>query len=208
MPGGVDRVGRRARRERHRDQRVAGRGVVGERARRRAARRRRLPAATPPSSAARRAAASRSRSACTVAAGIAPRDRVVHGQPTRAAAQVRGERAIEIADARRREARMTMPGRAEPALRSAGRDERGRRADRASTASRPSTVVTDAARDACDRRDARDAGLAVDEHRATPALTLRRAPVLDREDAEPLAQHEQQRLAGRRVDDDRAAVAA
>ena len=68
--------------------------------------------------------------------------------------------------------------------------------------------MTDASVDARDRRHARDARLAVDEHRATPALTLRRAPVLGRHDAEPLAQHVQQRLApfDVGVDDDRGAV--
>ena len=58
------------------------------------------------------------------------------------------------------------------------------------------------ARDPRDRRDARDPRLAVDEHRAAPALSLRRAPVLRRDDPEPLAQHREQRLAGRDLDVD------
>ena len=46
------------------------------------------------------------------------------------------------------------------------------------SASSPSSVVTARARDPGDGRHARDAGLAVDEHRAAPALALRCAAVL------------------------------
>ena len=69
-------------------------------------------------------------------------------------------------------------GRAEPALRSAARDERvdervaNRRVE-------PTDGRHLAPRHAERGGDARDARLAVDEHRATPALALRRASVLD-----------------------------
>ena len=55
-----------------------------------------------------------------------------------------------------------------------------------------------AAVDARDRGDARDVWLAVDQHRAAAALTLRRAAVLHREHTEALAEHREERLAGRR----------
>ncbi len=61
-------------------------------------------------------------------------------------------------------------------------------------------------RDPLHRCDAGDPGCAVDEHRAASALTLRRTAVLHREDAEPLAEHRQERLAGRHRDVDRRPV--
>ena len=83
---------------------------------------------------------------------------------------------------------------------------------RAARSSRTAAIETvdgrhRAAGDARRGRDARDAWFAVDEHRAAAALTLRRAPVLRRDDAEALAQHREQRLAGRGVDLDLLAVA-
>ena len=75
-------------------------------------------------------------------------------------------------------------------------------------ASSPSIVVTARPSTRAAGCDARDARLAVDEHRATTALTLRRAPVLGRHDTEPFAQHVQQRFAALDVgvDRDRRAV--
>ena len=51
-------------------------------------------------------------------------------------------------------------------------------------------------RDPRGRGDARDPRIAVDEHGATATLTLRRAAVFDRDDAELLPQHREERLAG------------
>ena len=107
---------------------------------------------------------------------------------------MRGERAVDVARRAFPAKRMTIPGvqnpHCDPPV-----------ATNAAAASARAVVVEPFDRrdraplDARGRRDARDARLTVDEHRATSALTLRRAPVLGRHDPEPLAQDVQQRLA-------------
>ena len=194
--GAAPRPGRRAARRRRRSRRPPGARATPTRC------------DAPPSSAARRAAASRSRAG---AAGGAPSTAVVDGLPAGAAAQVRGEGAVEVDPAglalrRGRGQSHHDPRRAEPALRTTGRDE----ARREIVAHRGLETLDRQhrpARDARHGRDARDARLAVDQHRATPALTLRCAPVLGRDHTEPLAQHREQRLAGRHLDLDLVAVA-
>jgi hypothetical protein len=106
---------------------------------------------------------------------------------------VRSQRPIEIARPRAARAHHD-PRRAEAALRSPGRDERR------------GHPVTIRGCETFDRRHrppldargggyARDSGIPVDQHRATPALALRRAAVLHGHETEALAQHRQERLA-------------
>ena len=113
-------------------------------------------------------------------------------EPAGAAAQMSGQRAIDVPHAPAREAHDDS-WRAEATLRAAGRDEGSRER------------VPKIARQAFDRRHcpthdprhrryAGDAGLAVDEHCAASALTLRSATVLGRGDPEPFPQHVQERL--------------
>ena len=200
------------RRERHRDQRVARRGVVGEAAAPAAARRhrpagRRRPRARP----ARGGVEVATRRAGTASS---PRtlDRLVDRLPSGAAAEVRRERAVDVGAAvacRERSAPRPAPG--SPACRT--RTATAPVATNASASrsravgSSPSSVVTDAAGDPLDRGDARDPRLAVDEHGAAAALALRRAAVLHRHDPEPLAQHVEERFARFALDVDGCAVA-
>ena len=139
-------------------------------------------------------------------------DRLVHGLPAGAPAEVRGEGAVEVHAAAscpelvRRATRTRIPGvqkpHCEPPVATKLAASRSRTA-----ASRPSTVVTARPSTARRGRDARDARFAVDQHRAAAALALGRAPVLHREHAEALAQDREQRLAGRGVDLDLLVVA-
>ena len=202
---GLDRVGAPTRRQRHRDQRVARRGVVGER---RAAERHveidALRAARLP---ARRAgaAASRSRAAVATARPSPTASRTV-SQPVHRHRCAASARSTSRARVRPRTASRSPACRTRTAIRRSRRTRRPR-ASRAGSSS-PSIVVTARPSTRAIGRHARDARLTVDEHGATAALTLRRAPVLGRHDAEPLAQHVQQRLAPLDVgvDDDRRAV--
>ena len=115
-------------------------------------------------------------------------DRFVHGLPSGAPAQVRGERTVEVDAARlapglRGRDPHEDPGRAEPALRTAARHEPGREV----VAHRAVEPVDGRHRPAGDARRGRDAGdawFAVDQDRAAPALALGRAPVLHREHAQ------------------------
>ena len=138
-------------------------------------------------------------------------DRFVHGLPPGAPAQVRGQSTVEV------DASCLPPGlrgrdphedagRAEPALRTAGRHEPGREV----VAHRGVDPVDGRHRPAVDARRGRDAGdarFAVDQDRAAPALALGRAPVLHREHAQSLAQHREQRLPRDGVDLDLLTVA-
>ena len=196
--------------QRHRDQRVAGRGVVGEPA---VAQRH---AGTDPLAdtalerGPSRPAASRSRSAERARAGapsIASYTvcQPVHRHRCAARARSRSTRRVLPLGLRGRDPHED-PGRAEPALRAAGGHEPGREVV-AHRAVEPVDGRHRPAVDARGRRDARDARFAVDQHRAAPALALRRAPVLHRDDAESLAQHREQRLARDGVDLDLLTVA-
>ena len=73
--------------------------------------------------------------------------------------------------------------------------------------SSPSTVVTARPSTRAAGRDARDARLAVDQHRAAPALALRAHPSFTESTPEALAQHREQRLARVGVDLDLLTVA-
>ena len=184
----LDRIGGRSRRERHRHERVARRGVVGEgRAAERHAEIDALRTARLERGSVRggfEIAGDRVRS---MLAG-----QRTYGEPTGAAAQVRGERSVEVAG----------PAAGEP-HHDAGRAE-SRTASRRSprTRSRRSPGPTRRALRWSSRRPiercgrhARDARLTVDEHGAATALALRSAPVLGRGDPEALSQHVQQRFA-------------
>ncbi len=142
------------------------------------------------SSAARRAAASRSRRAPT---GAAPETALADRQPARTPAEVRGERTVDVPGSCSGETHHDAR-RAETALRTTGRDERGRGRG-ARFRIEPFDRRDRTAVDARGRGHARDPRLAVDEHGATTALALGRAAVLGRHDPEPLAQHVQQRFA-------------
>ena len=112
--------GERARRQRHRDQRVARRSVVGEgrAAERNVGAHRLRDAAFQLRAAGRGREITRAADCASIVA-----DRVVHREPTRAPAEMRGQRAVEIAAPSARRAHHDAR-RAEPALRAAGRDER------------------------------------------------------------------------------------
>ena len=202
-PHGLDRRRVGLGRSRYRDERVARRGVVGEPAP--AERYRRIDALR---DAALELRTRRGRG--QIAAGAPYRgrrgfQRFVHRAPTRAPAEVRSQRPIERGR-RAAAARITIPGVQNPhcdppVATNAARD----RVTRVGVESfhrrhRP-------ARDARGRGDARDPRVAVDEHGAAAALALRRAAVLHRDEAEPLAQDRQQRFPGLDGDIDDVAVA-
>ena len=166
---------------------------------------------TPPSSSARRAAP-RGRRPTAEARRRSRRRSPRRPSPSRCSgtggrrAPGRGRSAGSRPFARRAAARTTIPGVQKPHC------DPPWSTNPATSASRRVGV------EAFDRRDrapghpghrghAGDARVPVDEHRAAPALPLRRAAVLRRDDAEPLAEHREERLAGKRVDDDRCAVA-
>jgi hypothetical protein len=117
---------------------------------------------------------------------------------------VRRQRPVEIANRSSGRAHHDAR-RAETALRATGRDKR---AGESITLARvqPFDGRYRSPRDSGDRRDARDARLAVDEHGATSALALGRAAVFGGEDAESLPQRVQERFVGGRGHDDRATV--
>ena len=177
-------------------------------ARRRAARRGRRAAAPPPSSAARRPRPRRGRARPALARRSAP-PRSRRGP---SASPCTGTGARRARGRRRASALARERASRSPACRTRTAIHRSRRTRPRSACARTVVETFDrrdrAALDARDRGHARDPRLAVDEHRATAALTLRRAPVLGRHDAEALAQHVQQRLAPLEVgvDDDRRAV--
>ena len=139
------------------------------------------------------------------------RDGIVDGVPARAPTEVRRERAVDLDSARiaLREQRRRPhedPGRAEPALRTSRGHERVGEA----IAYRRGQALHrghDTSLDPRDRRDARDPGGAVDQHRAAPALPLGRTAVLHRHDAEPFTQDREEGFTRRRVDRHVGAVA-
>ena len=200
MPGGFDGVGVGSRRQRDRDERVARRGVVGEPATAErhvdvdALRRRRLRGS--PAAAAAATIPSSASAVATVASAV---DGVVHRAPAGAPAQVRGERAVERRAGAVAAARMTMPGvqnpHCDPPVATNAHANRSRTSG-VEALDRRDRPALDARRGG----DARDPGVAVDQHGATAALALRRAAVLHRHQPEPLAQHREQRLARLDVD--------
>ena len=111
------------------------------------------------------------------------------GPPSGAPAQVGGEGTVHGVDRRavlhRRDAHDD-PRRAEPALRRAARHERLGPCHRVGEPIDRRDVPPGDAPDGC---HARNAWLAVDEHGAAPALSLRAAPILGRARAEAVAQN-------------------
>jgi hypothetical protein len=131
------------------------------------------------------------------------RERVLHSQPTGATAEMRRQPAVDITRLLPRETHDDS-GRAKATLRATRRDERCRYSFRFGVALQRRDRTTFHTRRG---RHARDTRRAVDQYRATPTLSLRRASVLHRAQAHPLAQHVQQRFVGRGFDVDAAPVA-
>ncbi len=205
--GGFDRRRLRAGWQRHRHERVPRRAVVGESA----GAERNLRADSLRLSSFELGAPRRRRRAPRRGSRRRAFDRLVDRLPAGAAAQVRGERAVEVdpgGTALRTQPRRAHEDarRAESALRAAGVGEACRQSGafgRLETLDGGHHPPGDADR----RRDARDAGIAVDEHGAASALPLRRAAVLRRHDAEALAQDREERFPANAVDLDGCAVA-
>jgi hypothetical protein len=138
-------------------------------------------------------------------------DGLVDGLPAGAAAEVGSERPIEV-DPRATTLRSQRcgahddPGGAEATLRSAVIDEAGR--DRFAFGSVETFDRSDhSSGHPGYRGHTGDPRVSVDEHGAAPALPLWRATVLRRNDAHALSEHGEQRLARKRIDHDRFAVA-
>ena len=132
-----------------------------------------------------------------------PADRVEDLLVAGAAAEVAGERLADLVVASgsgcassRSAVGDDEPGRAEAALHGAGVDERLlHRVQRAVAAPSPSTVTTSCPSACAARTRHEQTSVAVEEHRARAALALL-AGVLRAGQAEPLAQREEQALAG------------
>ena len=177
-------------RQRHRDERVTWRGVVGEPAL--TERHRRTDALRDPTFELRHARGrgrDRARRPPTVAAVVLRSPRRPCCQPVqRHRCAARPDRASGCRAPRAAAARTTIPGVQNPHCDPPRRHERGGQSRHASSGSSPSTVVT--ARPATRAAGVTHAtrAFAVDEHGATATLALRCAAVLDRDDAEPLPQ--------------------